>query len=379
MSYAAEYNLHDDRLKWFIQDGPRLGREKFLEAKRIMGAYWRGSGCLTGVWTPAREDFVLSMLGNDQEIEMVIDDDSGYSYRVERFERYSDSAAKRSEEAYQRSRDAVDGIPFGQPILVGHHSEGRHRAAINRSHRAMDRSVYEQRKAAYWAERQEAAERHAAYKERPDVIARRIERYETDLRQVERRNDGSEFDRRWIEHYRMVLDYQRELYKRSGGVEAENNKPQVGGAIGYWGGIGPVIAVNGKSVTTLRTFSNSDTPDSAFREVVTLDKVTKVFSPEDLAKVASAAAYCQALIAAHNKQFETKTEVKPEKGGALKYRRWYGRDPVGWCEILRVNQRSITVQVPGYRTPDKAEKADVTEVLSPADWAAEKAKRAESN
>lgn len=27
---------------------------------------------------------------------------------------------------------AVDGIPFGQPILVGHHSEGRHRAALKR-------------------------------------------------------------------------------------------------------------------------------------------------------------------------------------------------------------------------------------------------------
>jgi hypothetical protein len=38
-------------------------------------------------------------------------------------------------------REEVSGIPFGQPILVGHHSEGRHRRAIARAERAMDRAV----------------------------------------------------------------------------------------------------------------------------------------------------------------------------------------------------------------------------------------------
>lgn len=32
-----------------------------------------------------------------------------------------------------------DAVPFGQPILVGHHSEKRHRAAIKRQHNAMDK------------------------------------------------------------------------------------------------------------------------------------------------------------------------------------------------------------------------------------------------
>lgn len=38
-------------------------------------------------------------------------------------------------------RDERSGIPLRQPILVGHHSEGRHRRAIERSHASMERGV----------------------------------------------------------------------------------------------------------------------------------------------------------------------------------------------------------------------------------------------
>lgn len=37
-------------------------------------------------------------------------------------------------------REEVSGIPFGQPILVGHHSEGKHRRAIARAQRACERA-----------------------------------------------------------------------------------------------------------------------------------------------------------------------------------------------------------------------------------------------
>lgn len=37
-------------------------------------------------------------------------------------------------------REEVSGIPFGQPILVGHHSEGRHRRMIERARRACNRA-----------------------------------------------------------------------------------------------------------------------------------------------------------------------------------------------------------------------------------------------
>jgi hypothetical protein len=41
---------------------------------------------------------------------------------------------------YNRARSYTDGIPFGQPILVGHHSEKRHRRALEKSDNAMRRA-----------------------------------------------------------------------------------------------------------------------------------------------------------------------------------------------------------------------------------------------
>jgi hypothetical protein len=53
--------------------------------------------------------------------------------RRARLERAAERARAESDAAFQASRDAVAGIPFGQPILVGHHSEKRHRGALAKS------------------------------------------------------------------------------------------------------------------------------------------------------------------------------------------------------------------------------------------------------
>lgn len=79
--------------------------------------------------------------------------------KAERYGEWADKARQRSDEAFERSENAVAGIPFGQPILVGHHSEGMHRAAIKKSWAAMDKSVEEMHKA-------EAHESKAEYWER---------------------------------------------------------------------------------------------------------------------------------------------------------------------------------------------------------------------
>ncbi len=73
--------------------------------------------------------------------------------RQERLEEAAERARANAAAAYKRAdmSEAATGIPFGQPILVGHHSEGRHRAAIKRADNAMRKSVEESKKAAYYA------------------------------------------------------------------------------------------------------------------------------------------------------------------------------------------------------------------------------------
>lgn len=72
-------------------------------------------------------------------------------------ERYAELAAKRKAEAdalYKAGTHGLDQIPFGQPILVGHHSEksdrnyrARHIRKIEKSFELQDTAAYYQRKA----------------------------------------------------------------------------------------------------------------------------------------------------------------------------------------------------------------------------------------
>lgn len=78
--------------------------------------------------------------------------------RAERYRQFAENAEKRATAAFNASSAAVENIPLGQPILVGHHSEKAHRRALQRSNGAMMRSVHESEKAAYYRQKAEAVE-----------------------------------------------------------------------------------------------------------------------------------------------------------------------------------------------------------------------------
>lgn len=61
--------------------------------------------------------------------------------KSEQLQHIADKKSRESSDYIQKAEDSVSGIVFGQPILVGHHSEKHHRRALERSHKAMDKSV----------------------------------------------------------------------------------------------------------------------------------------------------------------------------------------------------------------------------------------------
>lgn len=107
----------------------------------------------------ARDLFDLGAMsapgGRQMDIETLILENKMNDYNAkieakrERLEAAADRADAASMAAYGRAdmRESASGIPLGQPILVGHHSEGRHRAAIKRADNAMRASVALDRKA----------------------------------------------------------------------------------------------------------------------------------------------------------------------------------------------------------------------------------------
>lgn len=77
-----------------------------------------------------------------------------YKEKMERkADRYRELSSKKQNEAKSRFAAAdyiADGIPMGQPILVGHHSERRHRRDIERMHSNMSKGIELQNTSKYY-------------------------------------------------------------------------------------------------------------------------------------------------------------------------------------------------------------------------------------
>ncbi|WP_169747221.1 DUF3560 domain-containing protein, partial [Edaphobacter aggregans] len=128
--------------------------------------------------------------------EEIEDEDTSLVDRAEhRADRFSDYKESRIEDA-QRSHDAVhriaDNIPFGQPILVGHHSERHARKDAQRIENGMRKTVQMWQTARYWEQRAAGALHHAKYKALPGVRHRRIKGLEADKRKQERNKQEAE-------------------------------------------------------------------------------------------------------------------------------------------------------------------------------------------
>jgi Domain of unknown function (DUF3560)/N-terminal domain of anti-restriction factor ArdC len=71
----------------------------------------------------------------------------------ERYEERADKAQAESLDIHRRARKMAEVIPFGQPILVGHHSESRDRNYRNRIHNTFGKAFAAQDKAEHYAQK----------------------------------------------------------------------------------------------------------------------------------------------------------------------------------------------------------------------------------
>lgn len=179
MNHTATYSAQDNKIR--ITPAHRLDADEYARVKAAGFAWAPKQGIFVApMWTPAREDLALEMCG---EIE---DEDSSAeeraAERAERFEGYQENRTRDAESARRAVAGIADNIPFGQPILIGHHSERHARKDAERIENGMRRAVRMWETAEYWQRRARASLRHAERKERPDVRQRRIKGLEADLR-----------------------------------------------------------------------------------------------------------------------------------------------------------------------------------------------------
>jgi protein-L-isoaspartate O-methyltransferase len=271
------------------------------------------------MWTPTREDLCIELAGE------IGDEDTTLVERAEaKAGRLEDLSERRTQDA-DRAQNTVhaiaDGIPFGQPILVGHHSERHARKDAEKIENGMRKAVECWKAAQYWQDRAKGAIRLAKYKERPDVRARRIKGLEADKRKEERsQTDAQKF-------LKAYEDPQARTAKLRDGRDL------LPALLQTWDG--------GLSYENQTRVKNQELPfDEALSMATSAKRATVANTQRWIDHLSNRIAYERAML---DEQGGTVTEkTGPEKGGAV--RCWCapgnGR---GWAYIQKVNKVSVTV------------------------------------
>jgi len=108
--------------------------------------------------------------------------------KAERLQGFAYTAEHKSNQCWEASNEGKDFLSLAEPIKIGHHSEKRHRALIERNHNRMHNAVEHQKKA------EEYQNRAAYWGKRSDTInlsmPESLEYYSFRLEQARERHEG---------------------------------------------------------------------------------------------------------------------------------------------------------------------------------------------
>jgi len=98
--------------------------------------------------------------------------------RKARLEARAVQAEAQAATTYDRAKQMGEAIPFGQPILVGHHSEGRDRNYRQRIHNTYGKAFDLQKKADHYVKKAAAVGDGGVSSDDPDAIAKLMRQVE---------------------------------------------------------------------------------------------------------------------------------------------------------------------------------------------------------
>lgn len=249
-------NWQDGKLR--LHSPWRVEKDEYKALRQNGFRNARGETTFFAAWTTEREAFLAETF----DLETIYLDDeerilSNAQRRAELFEDFSENRAADYQRLDGEARDMAHGIPFGQPILVGHHSERRDRNYRNRIENKFRKGYENYNKAKYWERKATSSLKLAEYRtQNAGVVKRRIDRLEADYRKIMRRfesyrKEGTETSRteKWLWFYTNRLAFEHALLAAMSPEKTELPELEVGGAIYFIGGWNRIIRVNKKSVT----------------------------------------------------------------------------------------------------------------------------------
>ncbi len=184
MQMTATYSPEDNKLR--LYPSARLDDETFARVKAA-GYKWAPKQELfvAPKWSCAREDLALELAGEIDREETTLAERA--QAKADRLDGIADKRAAQAGAFSRAASDIAQRFEFGQPILVGHHSERKARKDKERMDNAQRNAAKAHRAISYWQYRAEGVERHANYKNDPRTRARRIKTLLAELRDLQRR------------------------------------------------------------------------------------------------------------------------------------------------------------------------------------------------
>lgn len=206
MSRYFVHNLETDKLNIFTGGKadwltiPEADRERIKNAclwsRSINGWVSRCKGGLGRFSSEVLERNGFENRGTEGEklsfVEQIEAKQERAEARAERMEDRAETASERSASLYSHAHKMADSIPFGQPILVGHYSEGRDRRFRDKIHRTFGRAFEENDKAKYYAQRAATARATASGEQYSDprYLGNRIKETKAEIAVLENRLQG---------------------------------------------------------------------------------------------------------------------------------------------------------------------------------------------
>lgn len=179
MTITATYSPEDNKIRLYPSE--RLDAATYERVKDA-GFKWAPKQELfvAPKWTTKREDLAIELAGEIELEEMTLAERA--AAKVERLEGLADKRADDANRFARAANELSRSFEFGQPILVGHHSEAKARKTQQKMHAASDKSAKAAQAVNYWNYRASGVEHFANRKNAPAVRARRIKTLLAELR-----------------------------------------------------------------------------------------------------------------------------------------------------------------------------------------------------
>ena len=181
----ATYSPEDDKIR--LYPAFRLSDEDYQKVKAAGFKWAPKQELFVTHWSPSREDLALEMSGQDE----LAPERTTVAERAEaKAERLADLSSKRASESRSfadYAHQIGERFAFGQPILVGHHSERKARKDAERMERATEKAANAFKAAEHWQWQAKSIIHHANHLRQAGTRARRIKKLMAEIRKHQRR------------------------------------------------------------------------------------------------------------------------------------------------------------------------------------------------